>query len=103
MASHAIPLSSSPSCANVGARAGDSTIGAYLSGFLAALDKPSGGNSLQTKVTDTKDDRGTSVWRCEFTIRHAAGEDEWGWGIRFDIGQSDGRVIANSFVCTGAG
>jgi hypothetical protein len=103
MASHDVPLSVNSSCANVGTTQGDATIGAYLAGFLAELAKPGEKNWLEAKVASEKDATGAAVWRCEMTIRHSAGEDEWGWGVRFDIRQSDGRVVPASFVCTGAG
>jgi hypothetical protein len=103
MASHDVPLSVNSSCANVGTTRGDATIGAYLAGFLAELSKPDEKNWLETKVASEKDATGAAVWRCELTVRHSAGEDEWGWGVRFDISQSDGRVVPGSFICTGAG
>src|SRR5687767_3931536 len=103
MASHAVPLSVNSSCANVGTTPGDATIGAYLSGFLKEFENSGAKNWLETKVNEAKDARGNAVWRCEFTVRHSAGEDEWGWGVRFDVGQADGRVIPESFICTGGG
>ena len=103
MASHDVPLSVSSSCANVGTQPGDKTIGAYLSGFLGALDGPDAKNWLETRTSEAKDQSGSAVWRCELTIRHSAGEDEWGWGVRFDISQADGRVRPESFTCIGGG
>lgn len=102
LASHDVPLSVHSSCSDVGTTPGDATIGAYLSGFLAAQDKPSGNNWLETKVTPEKDAAGSDIWRSELTVRHSAGEDEWGWGVRFDIRRSDGRVVRESFVCIGS-
>lgn len=103
LASHDVPLSVSPSCSGVGTKAGDKTIGAYLSGFLAELSKPGEKNWLDTQITSVNDAAGKPVWRCDLTIRHSAGEDEWGWGVRFDIAQADGRVVPQSFICTGGG
>ena len=103
MASHDVPLSVSPTCANVGTQPGDTTIGAYLSGFLSALEGADAKNSLETRISEAKDPSGSAVWRCELTIRHSAGEDEWGWGVRFDIAQGDGRVRRESFTCIGGG
>ena len=100
LASHAVPLSAHSSCKNVGTDADDKTIGAYLSGFLSELEKPEDRNSITTRITEAD---AKAVWRCELMIRHAAGDDEWGWGVRFDIRQSDGKVIPESFVCLGAG
>ena len=103
MASHDVPLSVHSSCSNIGTTPGNATVGAYLSGFMAELSKPDQKNWLDTKVVSDKDAKGNAVWRSDLTIRHAAGEDEWGWGVRFDISQSDGRVVPGSFVCTGGG
>jgi hypothetical protein len=100
LASYAVPLSTHSSCKNVGTDVDDKTIGAYLSGFLAELEKPGDRNSIATRVTEADN---KTLWRCELMIRHAAGDDEWGWGVRFDIRQSDGKVIPESFVCLGAG
>jgi hypothetical protein len=99
MASHEVPLRVSPTCMSVGTKQGDSTIGAYLSGFLSELkDERQSKNWIDTRVTDAKD-----VWKCEFTVRHSLGEDEWGWGVRFNVRKSDGGVVRDSFECTGGG
>jgi hypothetical protein len=103
LASQAVKLTVHPACAGVGTEATDTTIGGYLSGFLAELEDGNAKNWLETKVVDAQTAAGAAVWRCELTIRHAAGEDEWGWGVRFDVRQDDGRVVLDSFVCTGAG
>ncbi|HYI93740.1 MAG TPA: hypothetical protein VEX68_09375 [Bryobacteraceae bacterium] len=100
LASYAVPLSTHSSCKDIGTDADDKTIGAYLSGFLSELEKPEDRNSIATSIAEAD---GKSVWRCELIIRHAAGDDEWGWGVRFDIRQSDGQVVPESFVCLGAG
>lgn len=103
MASHAVKLSVHPSCRGVGTDKADTTIGAYLSGFLAALENPAEKNYIETSVTEARSDIAGPVWRCEFTIRHAAGEEEWGWGVRFDVRRDNGKVVPQSFFCTGAG
>ena len=100
LASYAVPLGVHSSCKDIGTNVDDKTIGAYLSGFLAELEKPEDRNSIATRITEAD---GKAVWRCELMIRHAAGDDEWGWGVRFDIRQSDGKVVPESFVCLGAG
>ena len=103
MASHDVPLSVSPTCANVGTQPGDKTIGEYLSGFLSVLDAAEAKNSLETRVTEGRDPNGSAVWTCELTVRHSAGEDEWGWGVRFNVNHADGRVHRESFTCIGGG
>jgi hypothetical protein len=100
LASYALPLTVHPSCKDVGTDADDKSIGAYLSGFLAELEKPEDRNWIATRITEADS---KTVWRCELILRHAAGDDEWGWGVRFDIRKSDGRVVPESFVCLGAG
>ena len=40
IASGSLPLSASPTCANVGTEPSDQTIGRYLAGFLAELSSP---------------------------------------------------------------
>jgi hypothetical protein len=97
MASYEVPLSVSLTCASVGTKPGDNTIGAYLSGFLSELkDQRRSKNWIETRVKDAKD-----VWKCELTVRHSLGEDEWGWGVRFDVKKSDANVIRDLFECTG--
>jgi hypothetical protein len=99
MASHDVPLTVSPTCAGVGTKSGDTTVGAYLSGFLGEFEaEPPSKNWIETRVTEAND-----VWKCEFTVWHSAGEDQWGWGVRFNVGRSDRRVVRESFECTGGG
>lgn len=103
MASQSIELTVHPSCNRIGTDETDTTIGAYLSGFLAEFENKDAGNWLETKVDTAQSDTGVPVWRSEMIIRHSAGEDEWGWGVRFDVRQDDGAVVPSSFVCIGAG
>lgn len=103
LASGNIPLTVHSSCNNVGANPADATISEYLGGFLAAMDKPDEKNWIETRIVEAQGAAGASVWRCELTLRHSAGDDEWGWGVRFDIDRENGRILRSSFNCIGAG
>jgi hypothetical protein len=103
IASGQVELSVSPSCRNVGTESSDHTIGRYLAGFLAELSKPRGGNSIETGVEPGKSPDGEAIWSCRMLIRHVDGDDRWGWGVRFDVRQSDGLVTPGSFTCIGGG
>jgi hypothetical protein len=103
IASAAIPLSVSPTCANVGTEPSDATIGRYLAGFLAELTSPSKKNWVETKVEPGRSASGEPVSICTLTLRHEDGDDRWGWGVRFQVRSSDGLVLTNTFTCVGAG
>jgi hypothetical protein len=103
IASGSVPLSVSPTCANVGTEPSDTTIGRYLAGFLAELSSPSKKNWIETTVEPGRSATGEAVSICTLTLRHEDGDDRWGWGVRFHVRSSDGLVIPGSFVCTGAG
>jgi hypothetical protein len=103
IASGSVPLSVSPTCANVGTEPSDATIGRYLAGFLAELSSPSKKNWIETTVEPGRSPTGEAVSICTLTLRHEDGDDRWGWGVRFHVRSSDGVVIPSSFVCTGAG
>jgi len=103
IASGSVPLSVSPTCANVGTEPSDATIGRYLAGFLAEMPSPDKKNWIETKIEPGKSAAGEDVSICTVTLRHQDGDDRWGWGVRFHVRSSDGLVLANSFTCTGAG
>jgi len=103
IASGSVPLSVSPTCANVGTEPTDTTIGRYLAGFLAELSSPAKKNWIETKVEPGRSAAGEDVSICTLTLRHEDGDDRWGWGVRFHVRSSDGLVLTSSFTCTGAG
>jgi hypothetical protein len=103
IASGSVPLSVSPTCANVGTEPADATIGRYLAGFLAEMSAADKKNWIETKIEPGKSAAGEDVSICTLTLRHQDGDDRWGWGVRFHVRSSDGLVLANSFTCTGAG
>jgi len=103
IASGGVPLSVSPTCANVGTEPSDTTIGRYLAGFLAELSSPSKKNWIETKAVAGRSSTGEDVSICSLTLRHEDGDDRWGWGVQFQVRTRDRVVLANSFTCLGAG
>ena len=103
LASASVPLTVSPTCHNVGTEPSDATIGSYLAGFMAEMSEANVSNSVQTSVEPGKSEAGEPIWICRLTLRHSDADDVWGWGVQFQVRQSDGQVLPDSFVCTGAG
>ena len=103
IASSSVPLSVSPTCANVGTEPTDGTVGRYLAGFLAELASPDKKNWIETTVEPGQSAAGEPVSVCTLTLRHQDGDDRWGWGVRFHVRSSDGLVLPSSFICVGAG
>ena len=103
MSSQAVALKVSSTCANAGTEPTDKTIGRYLAGFMANMADPGKTNWVETKSAAGTSASGEAVWICDFVLRHEDGDDRWGWGVRFEVRQSDGLVLAKSFQCTGAG
>jgi hypothetical protein len=87
----------------VGTDADDQTIGDYVSGFLAEFERGESRNWIDTKVESAASASGEPTWRADVMLHHAAGDDEWGWGVRFDLRRTDGRVVRESFQCLGGG
>jgi hypothetical protein len=103
IASGNVPLTVSPTCANVGTEPSDATIGRYLAGFLTELSSPEKKNWVETRIEPGHSAAGEAVSICTLTLRHEAGDDRWGWGVQFQVRSSDGLVLAVSFTCVGAG
>jgi hypothetical protein len=103
IASAAIPLTVSPTCANVGTEPSDATIGRFLAGFLAELSSPGKKNWIETTVASGRSAAGEEVAICTLTLRHEDGNDRWGWGLQFQVRTGDGLVLPESFTCVGAG
>ena len=101
MASSQTPMTDA-SCKGYGTEAGDATIGRYLAGFLAELSNAEARNAVTTSV-EQGTESGEAVYVCRLMIRHAQGEDVWSWGVQFSARRSDGKVLAGSFRCIGAG
>jgi hypothetical protein len=103
IASGGVTLNVSPTCKNVGTESSDQTIGRYLAGFMAELSSPDKQNWIETQIEPGTSSKGEPVSICRLTLRHVDGDDRWGWGVQFHVRKSDGLVLADSFVCTGAG
>jgi hypothetical protein len=103
LASQAVSLQVSSTCHNAGTEPSDATVGRYLAGFLAEMSAPEKKNWIETASEAGSSANGEPVWICNLTLRHIDGDDRWGWGVRFQVRQSDGMVLADSFSCTGAG
>ncbi|MBQ5965078.1 hypothetical protein [Massilia sp. ZL223] len=71
------------------------TVGDYLAGFLAHMR--SDANSISTSCHPHG-----GLQRCELWLAHADGDDEWKWGIRFDM-DGKGKAKPSSVQCLGAG
>lgn len=97
------PLTVSPLCAGVGTEADDTTIGHYLSGFLAELSDPEAKNAVKTSAEEGKSETGEAVWVCRVMIQHAQGEDIWNWGVEYSVRAADGVVLPGTVRCLGGG
>jgi hypothetical protein len=97
-----VKLSAHASCSGVGTEPDDETVGDYLAGFIAEFTADPSRNWVDTSVASASA-ASEPVWRSDVMLRHSASEDEWGWGVRFDIRKADGLVVRDSFQCLGAG
>gem|GEM_PF-6552133 len=88
-----------PFCQGAGRGTDDTTVGAYLSGFLVEMNQANGGNHLVIEhLSDSNE-----AWTVRAMLRHKEGEDVWSWGVEFAIRKQDGSVDPRSFRCIGAG
>ncbi len=90
-----VPLRVHPTCRNAAPILPARSIGDYVAGFLSHMD--SGRNSVTTACQPRPGGH-----RCDLWLKHADEEDEWGWGIRFDMDRR-GRPRATSVRCLGSG
>lgn len=91
-----VPLQVHPSCRDVGSDAADRTLGDYLAGQLAAMDRPA--NTVAAACTaGTGGRQSCSVW-----FRHRSEEERWAWGLSFEL-DPRGRPLARTLRCLGAG
>lgn len=91
------PLSRHDSCKDVGTRPDDQTIGDYLAGFLA--EQGDGTNSITADCPA----KNAASYECEVYLKHADGDDQWAWGVSFEISKSAGAIVDGSVRCLGAG
>jgi hypothetical protein len=90
-----VPLRVHATCKNAAPVMPARSIGDYLAGFLANMD--AGRNSVTTTCRPVAPGQ-----RCELWLKHADDEDEWAWGIRFDMDRQ-GRPRPASVRCLGSG
>ena len=90
-----VPLRAHATCRDAAPVLPARSIGDYLAGFLANMDK--GRNTVTTACQAQRKGQ-----RCDLWLKHADGEDEWSWGIRFDMDRR-GRALPGSVRCLGSG
>jgi hypothetical protein len=90
-------LSRHESCKSAATQPDDQTIGDYLAGFMA--EQGSGSNSISARCPSS----GSSSHQCEVYLQHADGDDQWAWGVGFQIAIKDGALVDGSVRCLGAG
>lgn len=91
-----VPLSVHASCRGAGPDPADRTVGDYLAGFAAAMDRPS--NTVETRCEPR---RGSGAI-CELWFKHRSDEERWAWGLAFEV-DAKGRPSRSSVRCLGAG
>lgn len=98
LASSSIVLTDS-SCRNAG-RGGydDTTVGQFLSGFLADLHDPKARSYIEVTRSDAP-----TQWQITVMVRQADEYDEWSAGIGFAISKHSGSIVPESFRCIVAG
>jgi hypothetical protein len=91
-----VPLTVHASCRQAGPHAADRTLGDYLAGLLASMDKPS--NTVEARC-----EHGTGRRRtCTVWMKHRDDEERWAWGLAFEIDERK-RAVPASARCLGAG
>lgn len=105
LANSDVPLTVHPSCNNIGSKQTDSQIGQYIAGLLAEYSEDTGKNWVEVIVSPTSRVEERPSWTSRVTFRHQAGDDEWGWGVQFEIVAAGRSFQArrDSFECRGAG
>ncbi|WP_326542944.1 hypothetical protein [Pseudorhodoferax sp.] len=91
-----VPLTVHATCRQAGGDAADRTLGDYLAGLLAAMDRP--GNTVAASCRAV----GGTHRACTLWLRHRSEEERWAWGLAFDIDAQD-RPLPASVRCLGAG
>ncbi len=93
-----VPLRQHPSCKSVGSHATDRTVGHYMAGFMSAMREDSNRIEADCIVHAS----GAAAKRCTVWLKHADAEDEWAWGLQFNVNKRD-RPIKSSVFCLGGG
>ena len=90
-----VPLNTHSTCRNAAPALPAISIGDYLAGFLANMAEGS------NRVTTACQPLGAGQ-RCEVWLKHADEEDEWAWGIRFEMDRRH-KVRPSTVQCLGSG
>lgn len=105
-----ILLKSKKSCESVGSDFKDRTILDYLSGILSFQTEKNSQNRIEFNFKPVKDAKGNALWSSDlmFYGRYPTGEgtnefDVWSMGVRFQITNSDRKLLRSSIECIGAG
>ena len=98
---HDIPLTTHPSCKDVGSEFRDKTIGDYIAGLMSDMGKTSmmGRNTVSAKCEPAGV---PGAWRCTVELGRRDGENEWVRGVEFRV-STQGLVQRDSIRCTGGG
>ena len=86
------------SCLNAGRGDDDTTVGQFLSGFLADLNDPKAQNYIEVTRADAP-----TQWEVTVMVRQQDEYDLWSAGIAFAISKNSGSVLPESFRCIVAG
>jgi hypothetical protein len=98
-----IPLTINATCKDVGASRDDKTIFDYLTGLLSFQTEPDSASHIEFKYKAEKNKRDEALWICDLMFYGKDGDDEWSWGVRFAMRDSNRKLIRSSVVCTGSG
>ena len=93
-----VRLRQHPSCKSVGSHASDRTVGHYLAGFMGFMQD--GNNRVEAQCVASLSD--AVLKRCTVWLKHADSDDEWAWGLQFDVDRRS-RPIKSSVRCLGGG
>ena len=98
------PLSISETCAGVGTEANDHTIGDFIAGFMAEMGARTGHHWIEIAAEPTRAIDGHPVWQCRVILRRQHGEEEWGWGVGFQLDNPPPYTLLKASVrCLGSG
>ena len=98
------PLSISETCAGVGTEANDHTIGDFIAGFMAEMGARTGHHWIEIAAEPTRAIDGHPVWQCRVILRRQHGEEEWGWGVGFQLDNPPPYTLLKaSLRCLGSG
>lgn len=98
------PLSISETCAGVGTEADDRVIGDFIAGFMAEMGARTGHNWIEIAAEPARATDGHPVWQCRVILRRQHGEEEWGWGVGFQLDNPPPYTLLKESVrCLGSG